>query len=248
MRGHGRRIRRTVRRIGVVLLVAGLAALVGFVVWAQNPMRAEAGPLAMVRADPQIDYRDTAEAVQLVPRDPNGTGLLFVPGARVEAAAYAATLRGVADSGVTVVIVKPTLNFSIFEFRSPERFESTVPGVGQWFVGGHSLGGVTACRWAAGGRASGLLLLGSYCADDLSRARLPVLSISGGRDGLSTPAKVAAARDLLPADARMLRLAGASHAQFGAYGTQPGDGRPTASDSAVRAAITRAAVRFLSGD
>lgn len=236
---------RIVRRVGLVALALGLVAVIGFVIWAENPLRAEPGPLAAVRADPQLDVRETGDTVQLVPRDPNGTGLLFVSGARVDAAAYAATLRGVADSGVTVVIVKPILNFSIFEFRSPRSFEAGVTGVDRWFVGGHSLGGVTACRWAADGGTAGLVLFGSYCADDLSRTDVPVLSVSGGRDGLSTPAKVGAARHLLPADAETVRIAGAAHAQFGAYGAQPGDGTPTASDAEVTRAITRAVVPFL---
>lgn len=236
-----------IRRIGLTALVLGLVAVIGFVIWAENPMPAESRPLSAVKADSQLTYSDTDSSVVLTPRDPNGAGLIFVAGARVDAPAYAATLRGVADAGVTVVIVRPILNFAIFEFRPLKSFESAAPDVTRWYVGGHSLGGVKACQWAAEPKVAGLVLLGSYCANDLSRTDIPVLSIGGTRDGLSTPAKIAAARDLLPSDARLIEIRGASHAQFGAYGSQPGDGTPTVPDSTVTAAIVRDMLDFVGG-
>ncbi|MFS2281716.1 alpha/beta hydrolase [Microbacterium sp. OR21] len=65
-----------------------------------------------------------------------------------------------------------------------------------------------------------------------------MLSIAGSADGLSTPEKIADARPLLPADAELVEIDGASHASFGGYGTQAGDGTPTISDDAMRARIT----------
>lgn len=239
------RARRIVRRVGLIALAAGVLAAIGFVVWAEHPMEAEAGPLAAVRADPAIRYADRGAAVVLTPDHPAGIGLVFVAGARVDAAAYAWKLSGIADRGVTVVIVRPVLNFAIVENRPLSTFEAYDPHVRRWLVGGHSLGGVRACQYAADGKVAGLVLLGSYCAADLSKQDLPVLSIGGTRDGLSTPAKIAAARHLLPADAELVEIPGAVHAQFGDYGTQPGDGTPTTTDAAVRSAITADIMRFL---
>lgn len=89
------------------------------------------------------------------------------------------------------------------------------------------------------------MLLGSYCAVDLSESGLAVLSVGGTHDGLTTPAKIAAARHLLPADARLMEIPGAVHGQFGDYGVQPCDGTPTTTDAAVRSAITADMVAFL---
>ncbi len=237
--------RRTVRRVGLIALAVGVLAIVGGIVWAANPMRAEAGPLAAVQADRGIEYRDAGDAVVLTPASPNGTGLVFLAGARVDAAAYAATFRGLADAGTAVVIVRPPLDFAILETRPLRDFEALAPAsVTRWAVGGHSLGGVRACGYAADGGVSALVLLGSYCAVDLSGDDLPVLSLGGARDGLSTPQKIAGARHLLPASARLVQIPGAVHAQFGAYGDQPGDGVPTASDAAVRRAVTADLVAF----
>ena len=48
--------------------------------------------------------------------------------------------------------------------------------------------------------AAGLVLFGSYCANDLSDSGLDALSISGSEDALSTPEKSDEAAQLAPAD------------------------------------------------
>jgi hypothetical protein len=52
---------------------------------------------------------------------------------------------------------------------------------------------------------------------------MKILSISGSRDGLATPDKIEASKALLPAGAQFVQIQGGDHAQFGAYGPQPGD-------------------------
>ena len=91
----------------------------------------------------------------------------------------------------------------------------------------------------------GVVLFGSYCANDLSGTDLRVLSLVGERDGLSTPEKVAESASMLPADAQTVLLEGANHASFGDYGPQPGDGVATASDEETRDRITDAVSDFL---
>ena len=90
-----------------------------------------------------------------------------------------------------------------------------------------------ACQLASD--AGALVLFASYCANDLSGSALPVLGLAGSEDGLSSPQKIAGARHLLPVDATMIEIPGAS---FGDYGAQPGDGTPTATDAEVRAVVT----------
>ena len=238
-----------VRRVLTIAAAALVIVSAGFLAWAASPMLAEPGPLAAARADDAFTISESAEGVVLSPSDPTGTGLVFLAGARVEPAAYVSKLSGLARAGVWVVIARPALNFAIFETRPLADFEALAPGVSHWFVGGHSLGGVKACSYAAADpdAVAGLILFGSYCAADISDSGLAVLTIVGERDGLSTPAQVADASALLPADAGVVELPGASHAQFGDYGVQPGDGTPTASDDEVRDAITVVVSTFLDG-
>lgn len=241
-------IRRRIRTVGLIavgLLIVGIAC---FLAWASSPLPPDAAPLAAVRADSTLTVTESADGVVLAPDRPDGTGIVYLAGARVDPAAYADKLSGIADAGITVVIARPTLNFAIFETRPLAQFEGLAPGVSTWYVGGHSLGGVRACQYAADARPgtlAGVILFGSYCAADLSRSGLPVLTLSATRDGLSTPAKIAAAAHLLPSDATLVTLPGADHAQFGDYGPQPGDHPATASDAQTKRAITSAVLGFL---
>ncbi|MGA6126288.1 MULTISPECIES: alpha/beta hydrolase [unclassified Microbacterium] len=232
----------------VALSLAGLlvAGVVGIVVWSQvGVMDAEAGPLASVREDDRIVVADTGGNVVMSPASGESTvGLVFIPGAKVQAEAYEAKLSGlVAEDGMTVVITRPWLNLAFFDPRPLSDFTSAAPDVEAWLVGGHSLGGVRACQLAPD--ADGLVLFGSYCANDLSDTGLPVLSTSGAEDGLSTPEKIQDARGMLPADAAFVEIAGAAHASFGDYGPQAGDGTPTIDDADMTAEITASVAELL---
>lgn len=217
-----------------------LATIVGVLVWSQvGVMAAEPDPLAAVRADDRIAISDDSAGVVLAPASgTSATGLVFIPGAKVDPWAYASILSGlVTEDEMTIVITKPWLNLAFFDPRALSTFTDLAPGVDRWLVGGHSLGGVRACQLAPD--AAGLVLFGSYCANDLSGSSLPVLSLAGSEDGLSTPQKIADARHNLPADAAMVTIPGASHASFGDYGPQPGDGTSAASDADVEAVIVQ---------
>ncbi|WP_179410349.1 alpha/beta hydrolase [Microbacterium esteraromaticum] len=237
--GRGRRGGRWLRWTLWGLLAAVALAIAGMLVWSQvGVMAAEPEPLARAEANPGLVIDDAPQGVVLTPAAGESTrGLVFIPGAKVQPEAYIAILQDVAvEHGISVVITRPWLNLAFFDPRGMDAFTSAAPNVDTWMVGGHSLGGVRGCQLA--GDADALVLFASYCAADLSGSGLPVLSISGSEDGLSTPQKIADARDLLPADAEMVQIDGAAHASFGDYGPQAGDGTPSISDDDMRTQIT----------
>ncbi|WP_353826663.1 alpha/beta hydrolase [Agromyces sp. SYSU T0242] len=244
------------RRAGGIALGAVLALallVVVFLVWANTlfPGDREAS-LDAWRSD-DVEITRTDEGFLIEPTGSgNDLGLVFIPGAKVEPSAYLYKLSGiVAATGTTVVITHPTLNLAFFDTRPLEAFTDAAPDVDRWLVGGHSLGGVRACQLAAaqdgsdGPEVVGMVMFGSYCADDVSGTDLAVLSLIGEFDGLSTPDTVAAADDLLPPDAVSVLLEGANHASFGDYGPQPGDGVATVDRQAVHDDIAAAVEEFL---
>ena len=237
--------RRILKRVLWSVAIVLVVAVGGVLAWTQiGVMAAEPEPLASVRENPAITVTDADQGIVLAPADGRSDlGLVFIPGAKVDPWAYAAILQGLAEEGVTVVITRPWLNLAFFDPRGLDAFTSAAPDVDVWGVGGHSLGGVRACQLADD--ADALVLFASYCANDLSGSGLPVLSLSGSEDGLSTPEKIADARDQLPADADMVEIEGASHASFGDYGPQGGDGTPTISRDEMHAEVTRLTDEFL---
>jgi pimeloyl-ACP methyl ester carboxylesterase len=232
-------IRRRLAKVGIGVLVVIALVSVAFGVYVNMVMPGERAEALRVWNDRGVSITSTDHSIVLAPTGPsNGTGLVFIPGAKVDPYAYMFKLSSLVEDGVTVVITKPTLNLAFFDTRPLSSFTADAPGVADWFVGGHSLGGVKACMLADDPAVSGLILFGSYCANDLSDTDLDVVSISGSADGLSTPEKIANAAAMLPADTEFVEIAGANHAAFGDYGVQPGDGEATIDTDAVRDAIT----------
>ncbi|WP_062072716.1 alpha/beta hydrolase [Demequina sediminicola] len=245
---------RTIWRVVCIILGAAWLALMLWLV----PMGPEEPAVSAMDSGNGVTVTETATSITLTPDgEAEATGLFFQPGALVDARAYAAIVRPVAEVGYQVVIPKQPAGIA---FLSVGAFESAVdsnPTVDEWIVGGHSLGGVVAAieadandhgSEAEGGSANvaGLLFYGSYPADNInSTLTAEVLSISGTEDGLSTPAKVEASRELLPADATFIVIEGASHAYFGDYGVQSGDGTPTISHDEARQQISEATVDFV---
>jgi len=213
-------------RVAAVATVVVLALVaVAFLVWANMVMQGDRARALDVWTNDRVEVTSTGHSVVIAPTGAaSGTGLVYIPGAKFDPYAYLYKLSGIVErTGATIVITKPTLNLAFFDQRDLTTFTSDVPGVDRWYVGGHSLGGVRACMLAEGPDVAGLVLFGSYCANDLSGSGLDVLSIGGSLDGLSTPQKIADARGMLPDDARLVEIDGLDHAGFGDYGSQPGD-------------------------
>ena len=247
-------LRTRIRFAGWTALAALALGMVAFLIWTQLVMPADGAAVQAVFDNPAVTVTDTDVSVVIAPTaEPSGAGLVFIPGAKVDPYAYLATLAGTVETtGLTVVITKPVLNLAFFDQRPLATFTATAPDVTAWFVGGHSLGGVRACMYAADAQVAGLVLFGSYCAAAVDD-ELPVLSISGSEDGLSTPAKIEETADLLPAGTTFIEIEGANHASFGAYGAQPGDGEATISPAESEQAITEAlstftALRFMQSE
>lgn len=244
------------RRVARVVLLVGGAAWVVMVAWLR-PFGAVEPALAAMRSDEAVAVTDGATRYVLTPTGGgDGTAVFFQPGARVDARAYAAVLRPLAEAGHTVVVAKQPLGIA---FLATGAFDDARAAVDadRWVVGGHSLGGTVAAMQAdatdgpaedAEAPAAGLLLFASYPAGDLSGTlTAAVASVSGSEDGLATPAKIDASRADLPADAVFTVVEGAVHAYFGDYGPQPGDGTPTISHADARAQISAAALAFVDG-
>ncbi len=244
-RTHARRI---IRAVLISLAALVLAGVIGILLWANvGVMQAEQPALESVRTNPSVHITENQNSFILTPTgEASGEGLVFIPGAKVSADAYLYKLSGaVAESGLTVVVTKPILNLAFFDQRGLDTFTNAVPDIDEWFVGGHSLGGVRACQYAEQPDVSGLVLFGSYCANDLADVDTRVLSLSGSNDLLSTPEKIMNAAHLLPTATTFFPIDGANHASFGDYGVQAGDGVATLDSSVVRDVIAAELNSFL---
>ena len=96
------------RVLDLALVVAGIV-WVAAMAWLRPFSAVEPALDAMV-SDDSVTVTESTTAVTLVPaRGADGTAVFFRPGAKVEARAYAAVLRPIAEAGHTVVIPKQPL-------------------------------------------------------------------------------------------------------------------------------------------
>ncbi|TFB85281.1 alpha/beta hydrolase [Cryobacterium algoricola] len=232
----------------LVVLSLGVIALA----WWLVPSTAVEPALSAMDSDTSVTVTETADQIVLQPTGAaSDVGVFFQSGARVDARAYAAVLRPLAEAGHVVVIPKQPVGIAFLSTGAFGSARAGHPPVTRWVIGGHSLGGTVAAMDAqsfAGASTDpvvGLMFFASYPANDLSGLDARVLSISGTNDGLATPEKVTASKASLPADARFLAIEGGVHAFFGDYGPQSGDGEPSTSQDAARAEISAASVAFV---
>lgn len=247
--GQPRRTRRRVRLRTVLLVLVALLALavVAFVVWASLARPAEPAALQAVIDDAEVEVTLGA-VVELRPAGVEPSrGVVFYPGARVHREAYVASWAPIVAATDTLVLIpRMPLNLAFFGRSRADGLIADTPGIDEWWVGGHSLGGAMAASWLGDqepGALDGLTLWASFSTAGAGledRDELSVLSVSGSRDGLATPQDIDERRDLLPEDARMVEVEGMNHAQFGAYGPQARDLEPTISDRAARSALADA--------
>lgn len=203
--------------------------------------------LAALVSDDRVTLTRSDGTYRFEPAGPSCVGFVFYPGGLVEGEAYAAHLRPVAEAGHTVVVVDPPLNLAVLDADAADDILGDYPSITRWVVGGHSLGGAMAARFATGAEVDGLVLWAAFPSerDDLSGRDLSAASIYGTRDGVATPDEVTGAAARLPAGTAFVAIEGGNHAQFGDYGPQRGDEPATISADEQRDEVAAATASVL---
>lgn len=245
----------------VLAVVLGFA-LAGVGVWVLRLPAAEPDALAAVLDDPALEVTRTDDLVTLAPAaGESDTTVVFYPGASVPPEAYLATWAEVVrDDAVTVRIPRMPLRLAVLDRDAADGVRAAAVRDGEdtehWWIGGHSLGGAMAAAHLADeapdepqGEWDGLVLWAAYPSGDAlaDRDDVAALSVSGTRDGLTTAEDVEASAANLPSGTDFVVLDGLTHAQFGAYGGQRGDGTATVDDDQARREIADATTTALDG-
>lgn len=232
-----------------IFLIALLIVATVFVFWASDVYPANEIALEALEPDSQV-FVNTERGVAIFSPADNPrpkTGFIFYPGGKVDYRAYAPILKMIASDGYFVALTPAPLNLAVFDVNAAARVEAQYPEIENWFVGGHSLGGVAAA-WYAGSHPDikGVVLWGSTPADDLLRVNnIPKLVIYGDHDGLISLEMYNDSRKALPFDATFVVIEGGNHAQFGSYGEQAGDEAATISPEEQWAQTVNATVEFM---
>lgn len=225
------RVRDTVshqwRRAFVWLFVLLFLAAAGGLLYLGTPFHGSEASVQSVQGDDRIEIHESGGTYVLEPAGVDArTGLVFYPGARVAPDAYLSSLAPVVrEANVTIVVPRMPFNLAVLDQDAADGVIDRRTDVERWYVGGHSLGGAMACRYARSNpeRVAGLVLFGAYCDRSIAGTDLRVLSVAGEADTVLD--RDAYRRNLanLPEDAAVHELPGVNHTQFGSYTGQPGD-------------------------
>jgi len=223
------------RRILIISIsiVAAIAIIFGAcAIYLGDYYRADEGAIAAFAPEDNVSV-STLDGGNIVFEPQNATvGFIFYPGGKVEANAYQPLLAELARNGVLCVLVEMPFNLAVFDINAADGIQEQYPGIEDWYIGGHSLGGSMAASYLAEhtDEYEGLILLGSYSTADLSDTDLDVLSIYGSEDKVLNREKYDENKSNLPDNFCEVVIEGGCHAYFGMYGAQDGDGTPTISN------------------
>ena len=107
------------------------------------------------------------------------SALIFYPGGKVEAAAYAPLCQLFARSGADVCLVEMPVRLALFGRDKASGIMDFLE-YDRWYLAGHSLGGVAAASYAAehGDELAGLVLLASQAFKEPPTSFRPLLPLS----------------------------------------------------------------------
>lgn len=198
---------------------------------------AETAPLEAILTEDRLTIREESNHFVLTPRavDPGKPPIIFYPGGLVAPEAYLFKLGHTALClETTVYVIRAPFNAAIFRVNAAaaviDRYNLERP-----WIGGHSLGGIAACRFTAANpdEVGGLFLFGSYCDREIGVFDVAVVSVMGLQDEIINRENYERAKANLPAHAQIMEIQGLNHSDFGNYGLQKNDGESKLDDADV---------------
>lgn len=206
-----------------------------FFIWASDYYHAEDMVVTAMQGDSA--YETVNQLTFLLPGTPGDTGIIFYPGAKVEAISYLPLLEKLKAKGYSCVLVSMPLNMAIFDANAAEEVFDKLPDMKQWYIAGHSMGGAMASDYASKHqeKVKGLILLGAYIYGDYPPEKS--LTIYGTfNDNLEKNINYTE---------NIVKIQGGNHAQFGNYGKQKNDPDATISAEEQQNITVDAIVDFI---
>lgn len=214
----------------LIKIITGIVVIgiVSLFIWANDSYKPQLLAKEALISDNKVEVK-IDKFISFTPKNIEATkGFIFYPGAKVEPESYAPLCRKIAEQGYEVVIVNMPMNLAILSYNRGEKVIDEYSNIKSWVVGGHSLGGTMAAKFASENTSvDGVVLLSSYpIGDELKNMGKEVLSIWGSKDGIVNFEKLIKSKEKLPENTTYVEIEGANHSQFGDYGDQKGDDVP----------------------
>ena len=138
---------RTFHRI-LAAIIAVLIVLAGYGVYYVNDYHHAINVGNAIQSNPTVKVTDIEDG-WLFDGPGTTTAMVFYPGAKVEASAYAPLMQETAASGIDCFLMKMPANLAIFGINRADVVRSDIAGYSydHWYIAGHSLGGTMAANY-----------------------------------------------------------------------------------------------------
>lgn len=228
------------KKLWISLITVFLIMMISFsafLIWASDYYHAQDEALAILQSDDTIKVKNNLTI--LSPAAETDTGFIFYPGAKVEAIAYLPILEKIKqECGITCILVQMPLNMAIFDQDAAVDVMAQFPEITNWYIGGHSMGGAMASKFASDHEEEikGLILMGAYIYGDYPPSK--ALTIYGTFNSNL--------EEDIDYTENIVLIDGGNHAQFGNYGKQKGDPDATITAEEQQNITVQAMKKFIS--
>ncbi len=205
--------------LGLCVLALGICMI---------PCKTEAAASLALVSSEEITVKEINEGTAFIPQNPVA-GVIFYPGARVQAKAYAPLMKELAENGIVAIVLDIPFNLAFFDINAADGVKEQFPDVSSWYIGGHSLGASVSGMYLEKHISDfdGIIMFAGFITNDLSKTDLKAISIYGSNDGILTGGLYDDNLKNLPSDLNEYIIVGGNHAGFAYYGEQKGDNDAT---------------------
>lgn len=234
--------------IWTISVTLAIAITVGVcAIYVSDYYRADNTAIASFTASHSVKANESPDGtIVFEPTDPIA-GFIFYPGGKVEYTAYVPLMSALAEQGVLCILIEMPFNLAVLDMNAAKGMTEQYPGIDDWYIGGHSLGGSMAASFVTKNADDfdGLILLGSYST---AKITLPVLSVYGSEDKIMNREKYDKYRSNVNLSLTEAVIDGGCHAYFGMYGAQDGDGTPSITNKEQISITVTEIIRFINKD
>lgn len=211
-----------------ILFIIGLCLCLfvgGFYCYVNDYYQANDMALEVLKSNDTIKIKEEDEYFSFLPENPQA-GFIFYPGGLVESESYVPLLKECAKNNILCILLKMPFHLAVFDMNRADGIIEKY-NIEDWYIGGHSLGGVMASSYVSShlDEYKGLILLASYSTIDLSKSNLKTLTVYGSEDKVLNREKYSENIKNLSNDYDEYLIDGGNHAYFACYGEQDGDGK-----------------------
>lgn len=242
-RGRGKRIAIWIGAIAAAIVIA---CVIGYrlMVYPPSDLAVQA-----MQSDAAVTVTDQDGIIQFEPVSTSKQpSVLFYPGAFVDPESYSPWARQLAEAGYRTYIVRMPLDLAVMGMNKADQVIESHPDE-TFVLGGHSLGGAMAARYAAehADQLAGVFFMGAYADDkgSLAATDLKALQLTGSLDGVLSWDTWEQDKKNMPQETTYVSIEGGNHAQFGSYGNQRGDLEAAISETDQHNQIAEAMITWL---